>query len=295
MFISRRKADMGDMVIDAFVYVFLFAIALVALLPLANVFSKSISAEWAVISGKVGILPVDFQLDTMKKVVTEAQFVTSFKVSLLLTIVGTLLSLAVTAITAYPLSKKAIPGVKFVLVLFVFTMLFNGGIIPNYLLVRNLGLMNNFWSLILPGLMSTFNMLVMKSFYESLPESLEESARIDGASYLRILFQIIIPLSKPVMATVCLFYTVSYWNDFFNAMLYISKPALKPLQLHLRDIIVDAANSSAMTKSFEEMENMSPEGVRSASIVASTVPMLIVYPFLQRYFIKGIMIGSVKG
>lgn len=295
MFISRRKADMGDMVIDAFVYVFLFAIALVALLPLANVFSKSISAEWAVISGKVGVLPVDFQLDTMKKVVTEAQFVTSFKVSLLLTIVGTLLSLAVTAITAYPLSKKTIPGVKFVLVLFVFTMLFNGGIIPNYLLVRNLGLMNNFWSLILPGLMSTFNMLVMKSFYESLPESLEESARIDGASYLRILFQIIIPLSKPVMATVCLFYTVSYWNDFFNAMLYISKPALKPLQLHLRDIIVDAANSSAMTKSFEELENMSPEGVRSASIVASTVPMLIVYPFLQRYFIKGIMIGSVKG
>lgn len=291
-----RKRTMEDYAIDLFVYGFLILLALSTLLPFANVFSKSVSEEWAVVSGKVGILPVGFQLGTLHYVITSKQFINSFTVSVAITLIGTLAAILLTAVSAYPLSKKHIAGVKPVLVIYVFTMLFNGGLIPNYLLIKNMGLMNNFLSLILPGMINVFNLLVVKNYYESLPDSLEESARLDGAGNLAILFRIILPLSTPVLATVSLFYAVSYWNDFFNAMLYISKPAMKPLQLYLRDIVMDANSVAAgLDKSVDDLMNVSPEGVRSATVIASTVPILLVYPYLQKYFIKGILIGSVKG
>jgi putative aldouronate transport system permease protein len=181
------------------------------------------------------------------------------------------------------------------MVLFVFTMLFSGGMIPNYLLMRNLNLINNLWALILPGMISVFNMLIIKSYYENLPEALEESARIDGAKTYTILFRIILPLSMPVIATISLFYAVGFWNDFFNPMLYINDTSLKTLQLYLRDVVMDADTSNAANKSVDDLMNMSPEGIRAATVVASTVPILCVYPFLQKYFIKGVLIGSVKG
>lgn len=268
---------------------------LATLLPLANVLSKAISDESAVVSGRVGIFPVGFQLDTMKHVVSSAQFLHSIGVSLLITVVGTVLSILLTAITAYPLSKRHLPGISFIMLLFIFTMLFNGGIIPNYLLMKQLHLINSLWSLMLPALISVFNMLVIKSYYESLPEALEESARMDGARNFTILFRIIIPLSVPVIATIALFYAVYFWNDYFHPMLYINDASLKPLQLYLRDIVMDADSSSAINKSVDDMMNVSPEGVRAATVIASIIPMLLVYPYLQKHFVKGVLIGSVKG
>ncbi|WP_127584901.1 carbohydrate ABC transporter permease [Paenibacillus koleovorans] len=291
-----RRKTFGDICLDTFVYVFLILLAITTLFPFLNVFSKAVSAEWAVISGKVGIYPIDFQLDTMKFVVTSSQFQDSFLVSIIVTVVGTFTAIVLTSLTAYPLSKKNIPGIKLVLILFVFSMLFNGGMIPNYLLIRSLGLMDSLGALILPSLVNVFNLLLIKTYYENVPPSLEESASLDGASNLTILFRIIIPISKPVIATVCLFYAVSYWNDYINPLLYINSQELKPLQLYLRDVaIVMDSNAAGVMKSADELMNVTPDGVRAATIIASTVPILLVYPLLQRHFIKGIMIGSVKG
>ncbi|KAI7258995.1 hypothetical protein KC345_g10412 [Hortaea werneckii] len=267
---------------------------LITLLPFANVLSKSVSEEWAITSGKVGIFPVGFQLDTMKFVVTSSQFLHSLLISVIVTLVGTLLSLLVTAMTAYPLSKRELPGSGILIVMFIFTMMFSGGIIPNYLLIRQLGLINHLGSLILPALINVFNMLVIKSYFESLPESLEESAKLEGARNYTILFRIILPLSAPVLATIGLFYAVSFWNDYFNPMLYINSSNLKPLQLYLQDIVMNA-DSSSLNRSADDLMNVPAEGVRAATVIASTVPILLVYPFLQKYFIKGVLIGSVKG
>lgn len=290
-----KNRTAGDWFLDSFVYLFLIVMGMAMLLPLANVFSKSVSEEWAIISGKVGIFPVGFQLDTIRQVISSDIFIRAFTVSVGVTVVGTVLSILLTAVTAYPLSKRHLPGISFVMVLFVFTMLFSGGMIPNYLLMRNLNLINNLWALILPGMISVFNMLIIKSYYENLPEALEESARIDGAKTYTILFRIILPLSMPVIATISLFYAVGFWNDFFNPMLYINDTSLKTLQLYLRDVVMDADTSNAANKSVDDLMNMSPEGIRAATVVASTVPILCVYPFLQKYFIKGVLIGSVKG
>lgn len=290
-----HKRALGDFLLDIFVYLFLIVLGLLMLLPLASVISKSVSEEWAVVSGKVGILPVGFQLDTLQQVISSSMFIRAFGISVGITVVGTLISIFMTALTAYPLSKRHLPGISSIMVLFVFTMLFSGGLIPNYLLMRELRLIDNLWVLILPGMISVFNLLVIKSYYESLPEALEESARIDGAKTYTILFNIILPLSLPVLATIALFYAVGYWNDYFGPMIYINDTSLKTLQLYLQDVVMDANTANAMSKSVDDLMNMSPEGIRAATVVASTVPIICVYPFLQKYFIKGVLIGSVKG
>ncbi|MZQ84641.1 ABC transporter permease subunit [Paenibacillus sp. 5J-6] len=290
-----HKKTIGDWSLDFFIYLVLLLCGSATLLPLANILSKAISDESAVVSGKVGIIPIGFQLDTMKYVVSSSQFLHSIGISLLITIVGTFLAILITALTAYPLSKRHLPGISFIMLLFIFTMMFNGGIIPNYLLMKQLHLINSLWSIMLPALISVFNMLVIKSYYESLPEALEESAKMDGARNFTILFRIIIPLSVPVIATIALFYAVYFWNDYFHPMLYINDAGLKPLQLYLRDIVMDADSSNAVNKSVDDMMNVSPEGIRAATVIASIIPMLLVYPYLQKHFVKGVLIGSVKG
>ncbi|TBL76611.1 carbohydrate ABC transporter permease [Paenibacillus thalictri] len=290
-----RKQSFQDRLLDLFVYGILLLCGIATLLPLANVLSKALSDESAVISGKVGIIPVGFQLHTMAYVVSSVQFLHAISVSLFITAAGTILSIMLTMLTAYPLSKRHLPGISLIMVLFIFTMLFNGGIIPNYLLMKQLHLINSLWSVMLPALISVFNMLVIKSYYESLPEALEESAKMDGARNMTVLVRIVIPLSIPVIATISLFYAVYFWNDYFHPMLYINDPGLKPLQLYLRDIVMDADSSSLVNKSADDMMNVSPEGVRSATVIASMIPMLLFYPFLQKHFVKGVLIGSVKG
>ncbi len=289
------KRPLSETIYIGIVYAILIGSGILCLFPFLNVLAKSLSANWAIISGKVGLLPVAFTMENMMFVIRDRLFQNSFLIAIFVTVVGTLGSVLLTSVTAYPLSKKHLPGIKFILLLYIFTMLFNGGLVPSYLLVKNLHLMDNLGSLILPALINVFNMLLMKNYYESLPESLEESAKLDGASNLRIVLSIIIPISAPVFATISLFYAVYFWSDWFHPMLYLNDPALKPLQLYLRDIILQASDENLLNQDIDSLLNLSPEGIRNATIIVSTIPILLVYPMLQRYFIKGILIGSVKG
>jgi putative aldouronate transport system permease protein len=288
----KIKKTKEDIVVDIFAYGFITLLGITTLLPFMNVVSKAFSADWALVSGKVGILPVDFQLDSIKFVVGSKEFLIALKNSALITVVGTALTLLITAVTAYPLSKRHLPGMKIVTLLFVFTMYFNGGIIPNYLLMRDLKLIDKPSAIILPLLINIFHLLIIKNYYESLPESLEESAKLDGAGNFTILFKIIIPLSIPVYASIVVFTAVMQWNNYFGPMLYINSPALKTLPLYLRDLISEASDVINLNQS---LGDITPEGVTSAAIVASTIPILLVYPRLQKYFIKGMLMGSVKG
>ena len=253
---------------------------------------KAFSADWAVISGKVTLFPIGFQLKTIKTVLTGAKFINSFKMSVIITVLGSLISFFITALVAYPLSKKSLKGMKIILMLLVFTMLFNGGLIPTYLVIKKLNLNNTIWALILPNALSVYNMLIIKNYYENLPASIEESATIDGAGNLTVFFRIIAPLSKPVYATILLFVAVALWNDYYNPMIYIMSENLRPLPLYLNEILVELAETE---KTGENSMRSISEGVRAATTIASAVPILIIYPFLQKYFVKGILIGSVKG
>ena len=215
---------------------------------------------------------------------------------------GSVSAVVVTAMTAYPLSRSNFRGRKGFLYLWVFIMLFNGGMVPNYMLYRVLGLMDTMWCLMLPGLVSVYNMLLIKNYFETLPDSLEEAARIDGASNMRVLFQIVLPISLPMLATITLFYAVSYWNDYFTARMYISSIDKRPLQLYLYDLINNAlqimnqgADGNTGALSADDVMNLTPESVRAAAITLSTLPILLVYPQLQKYFVSGIVVGSVKG
>jgi putative aldouronate transport system permease protein len=288
----KIKKTKEDITVDIFAYGVITLLAITTLLPFMNVVSKAFSADWALVSGKVGILPIEFQLDSIKFVVGSKEFLIALKNSALITVVGTALTLLVTAVTAYPLSKRHLPGMKIVTLLFVFTMYFNGGIIPNYLLMRDLKLIDKPSAIILPLLINIFHLLIIKNYYESLPESLEESAKLDGAGNFTILFKIVIPLSIPVYASIIVFTAVMQWNNYFGPMLYINSPALKTLPLYLRDLISEASDVINLNQS---LGDITPEGVTSAAIVASTVPILLVYPRLQKYFIKGMLMGSVKG
>lgn len=284
----------GDICLDIFVNVFLMLVALSMLIPFMNVISKAFSADWAIISGKVEIFPVDFNCDAIKHVVTSGSFWNSLYISVFVTALGTLCNLIMSVTTAYVLSKRYLPGVKTIMLLFVFTMLFGGGMVPNYLLMKKLNLINNLAVLVLPSLISVYNMIIIKSYFEGLPESVEESARLDGAGNLTILFRIVLPMSTPVLATIALFYAVYHWNNYMGPLLYINKSNLKPLQLYLNDILLEAQDTG-VDKTSSELMNVTGEGVRSATIVLSTLPILLVYPWLQKYFVKGITIGSVKG
>ncbi len=289
--IKKRKSR-ENIAVDVFAYGFISLFAITTLLPFMSVVSKAFSADWALVSGKVGILPVGFQLDAMKFVIGSKEFLIALKNSAFITVVGSALTLLVTAITAYPLSKRRLPGMKIITLLFVFTIYFNGGLIPNYLLMKNLKLIDNPGAIILPLLINVFHLLIIKNYYESLPESLEESAKLDGAGHFTILYKIIIPLSVPVYASIVVFTSVMQWNNYFGPMLYINSPALKTLPLYLRDLISEASDIINLN---QNLGDITPEGVTSAAIVASTVPILLVYPRFQKYFIKGMLMGSVKG
>lgn len=277
-------------------YAFFVLMGVITIVPFLNLIAKSLSSEAAVISGRVSLFPIDLQFGTYVYVLTDSMFISSFLNSVTVTFAGTALSMIVTILSAYPLSKTRLRGRKIFILMFVFTMLFSGGLIPTYLLIRNLGLTNTLPVLFLPGMVSVFNMLVIKSYFENLPDSLEESAKMDGASNFRILLFIILPLSLPVLATISLFYAVGYWNDFFSAMIYITDPSLKPLQLYLKELLAsaNAVFTQVDTIDINMAMNASPQAIQAASIIVATVPILLVYPFLQKYFVKGVMLGSVK-
>ncbi len=291
-----NKTTWYDRSFNVFNYSFFVLMGLVTVIPFLNLIAKSLSSEEAVISGKVSLFPVDMQFGTYLYVLTDSMFLNAFMISIFVTVVGTTLSLILTTLSAYPLSKARLRGRKGFVLMFVFTMLFSGGLIPTYLLIQALGLVNTLPVLFLPGMLSVFNMLVIKSYFEGLPDTLEESAKIDGANNFRIFLSIILPLSMPVLATIALFYAVAFWNDFFTGMIYITNPGIKPLQLHLKEVL---ASANAVFTQADKLDinmamNASPQAIQAASIIVATVPILLVYPFLQKYFVKGVMLGSVK-
>ncbi|WP_178021661.1 carbohydrate ABC transporter permease [uncultured Paenibacillus sp.] len=291
---STIKTSFSEKCFSVFNYVFFILLGLTTLLPFVNLLAKSLSSEGAVISGRVGLLPVGFQLETYQYVLQDSMFLNSLKVSIALTVVGTACSLFLTTLTAYPLSKVRLRGRKGLLLIFVFTMLFSGGLIPTYLLMQNLNLVNSFPVLFLPAMVNVYNMLIIKNYFEGLPEELEESAKLDGAGNIRILASVMLPLSLPVLATIGLFFAVAFWNDYFSAMIYISDPAIKPMQLYLKELLV-SSSGDFLKDNVDAAINTTPQSIQASSILLATIPILLVYPFLQKYFVKGVLVGSIKG
>lgn len=274
----------------------LVLVAAVMLYPMVNALAVSFSSYESYLKNPYMVVTTQWSLEGFHYVFQNGLVMRSYGNTIFITVAGTLLSLVLTVIMAYPLSKKNLRGKKFFMYLLVFTMMFNGGLIPNFFLIRNLGWLDTFWALIVPGALSAYNVILMKSFFETLPDSLEEAARIDGASDLMVLTRIVLPLSTPILATIALFVAVGHWNSFFSALIYIRAPEKWTLQLVLREILLSANNS--MLQAGGDSANLStvpPETLRYATLVVAVVPILCVYPFLQKYFVQGMTLGAVKG
>ena len=286
----------GERTFETINLIVLILIGALMLFPFLNMAAKSFSSENAILTGKVLFWPVGFQTGTYKYVIRQAQFWNSFKVSVMITLMGTAGAMIISCLTAYPLSKTWLYGRKPLLLLFVFTMLFGGGMVPSYLLMRSLGLINTIWVLFVPAMLSVYNMILLKNFFEDIPDSIEESAELDGAGSLRILVSIVLPMSLPAIATIGLFYAVGFWDNYMSGLLYITKPELKPLQQYLYEIVTESINvDKEMSMDAQENAALNTDAIRSATIMLACVPIMCVYPFLQKYFVKGMRVGLVKG
>lgn len=285
-----------DKLVDIFIYTIITLASLACLIPFLHVAVLSVSSNQAVISRKVFLWPVGFNLDAYITVFKDPSMIRSLFLTVVITILFTALGMFLTICSAYPLTRKRLKGRHALTVIFLLTMYFSAGIIPDYLLVYNLKLINTIWSLIFPLAFSAYNMIILKSYIENtIPDSLEESAFLDGCSDIGILIKIILPLCKPVLATLCLFYAVGRWNAFQDALYYITKQNLYPLQLKLNMLVNAAQDTQSISQEINITTMLAPEVIKAACIMFATLPIVIVYPFLQKYFVKGIMIGAVKG
>jgi putative aldouronate transport system permease protein len=288
----RIKDRIGNLIIGAFISL----VALACLIPLVYEIALSTSSNVAVVSRKVGLLPVEPTLNSYREVLKDGSVLRALAFSVQLTATFTLVSMFLTICCAYPLTRPELKGRKLFTTLLIITMYFSGGILPLYILVKSLGLLNTMWALILPLAVSPFNVIILRTSLSSLPESLTESALLDGASYLQILRRIILPLSLPIIATLSLFYAVGRWNTFQDALFYITKSAMYTLQLKLSYIVMNNTQPEIfMAEGAESRLSVVPAALTAATVVIATLPILAIYPWLQRYFIKGVMIGSVKG
>ncbi|MDF2959098.1 MAG: transporter permease [Paenibacillus sp.] len=263
------------------------------LLPFLHIFAGSLSSGSAISQGRVSIVPVEWTLINYEAVLQNAAIWKSFGVTVLLTVGGTVFNLFFTSLMAYGLSKNELKGRSFILLLIVFTMIFQVPLIPGYLLVKSLGMLNSLWALIIPGTISAFNLIIMVSFFRGIPEGLVDAARIDGCGEYRTWWSIVLPLSLPSLSTIGLFYAVGHWNGYFSAIMFIRDPGLFPLQVKLRQLLVDSDTEALMQSVNVTLQSM--EGIKMATIMVATVPILLVYPLIQKHFIKGAMLGSVKG
>ncbi|MGG1515933.1 carbohydrate ABC transporter permease [Paenibacillus oryzisoli] len=280
------------------VYILLGCFSLLTLFPFWYEIAASFSSSRAINSGEVFLWPVEFNVVAYERLFDDGQLFVAMRNTVVVTVVGTALNMVMTILAAYPLSRRRLLGRNALLMMITVTMLFVAGIIPNFILIKTLGLMNSYWAVWLPGLISTYNMFVMKTFMEGLPEEIEESASMDGAGDWRILMQIFIPLCKPILAALSLFYAVSWWNSYFNVMLYITKSAKLTVMVKVYQMVnkVDEnlLNNIGGNDAAERIL-LTPEAIKAAAVVIAVMPILCVYPFLQKYFVKGVLIGSVKG
>jgi putative aldouronate transport system permease protein len=289
------KRSPGEKIFNVCNIIFMGLVALICVYPFLYVFSMSLSSAAEASRGGFHLYPRGINFSSYRLVLSDPAILTGYYNTILRTVLGTFLTVVATCVAAYPLSRKEMPLRSMIIFFILFTMLFGGGIVPNYILVNRLGLTNTIWALILPILLSPFNILIVKNFFQSIPESFSESARLDGASELRILFNIYMPLSKPVIATISLWTMVTHWNQWFDAMLYITDDKKQVLQTFLQRIVIE--NSQVMTDlglSQIAVTDFTPETIKAATIIVTILPIICVYPFVQKYFVKGIMLGGIK-
>lgn len=279
-------------------YTVLSLFLIIVMYPLVFIVSASFSSPDAVISGKVWLWPVQPTLDGYEAVFKHKLIWSSFRNSVIYTVLGTVINVALTIMAAYPLARRDLYGKNAVMLLLVFTTMFSGGLIPSYLLVKDLGMLNTIWSMILPGALSVFNVIITRTYFKTtIPEELLEAAQLDGCNDFKFVWNVVIPLSGPIIAVITLYSAVGYWNQYFNALIYLKQPSLYPLQLVLREILVQNEVDPAMLSDLGQEANR--EGLRAllkySLIVVSSLPLMMIYPFVQKHFVKGVMIGSLKG
>jgi multiple sugar transport system permease protein/putative aldouronate transport system permease protein len=298
MALNLKKTTTGDRIFYTLIFIFLTLFFLIVLYPCIFVISASFSSGTAVQSGRVVLLPVDLSLEGYRTVFNTTTVWLGFRNSLFYTVIGTTINIIMTMTTAYCLSRSDVPGRNIFMLMFTFTMFFNGGMIPSYMLIRNLGMLNTPWALLIPGSIGVYNMIIAKTFIQnSIPSEMLDAAKIDGCSDIGYYLRIVLPLSQAIIAVLVLFYGVGHWNAYFNAMIYLNNKSLYPLTIFLRDILM-ATQIDPSTVSDPEMQMRLAEAaavIKYSLIVVTLVPVIAIYPFVQKYFIKGVMIGSVKG
>ena len=290
-----KSKTIGGKTADILIYLTVIFMTMCCLFPLLNMVAISFSDKAAASANMVGLVPVDFTTAAYKTLLGESQFWVSFWISIKRVFLGTIINMILTILLAYPLSKskREFKGHDVYMYIVIFAMLFSGGMIPIYLTIKSYGLLNSIWALILPGAVPVFNVILLMNFFKGVPKSLEEAAAIDGASKLTILLKIYLPISMPALATIILFCIVNHWNDFFSGLVYMNKTSMYPLQTYIPQLSVDMSQITdpEQLKRFAQVSNKTLD---AAKIVVSTIPLLIIYPFLQKYFVSGIVIGAVK-
>jgi len=285
----------GISVADIIIYIAVGLISLISVAPFIYVISISLTDPSVYVPYKLYLIPEKLSLTSYSYILSTPSFITALKNTIIITVIGTALNIAFTFTMAYGLTKKELPHRGLIMGIVIFTLLFSAGIVPNYLLVKNLGLMNSYWALILPSLTNSWMLIIAKSFIDSLPVELEESARMDGCNEIGIFFRIIMPLSKASIATLTLFFAVFHWNTYFTALVYMNDADKQTLQVYVKSLLIDASTSGAGDTGLADLLNLPSETVRMATVVLAMAPIMAVYPFVQRYFIKGVMLGSIKG
>ncbi|MFH5184108.1 carbohydrate ABC transporter permease [Paenibacillus sp. TAB 01] len=285
----------GNRIFNAANIFILLLIAVVAIIPFIYIIAASFTAKEELLNKAFVLFPTKFSLEGYKYIFSNNLIIRSIGVSIYVTVVGTILNLVFTSFMAFSLARRDLDGRQFLMLVVLFTMLFNGGMIPTYLVVKEMGMLNSLWSLMIPALISPFNLIILKNFFQNLPGELEEAAKIDGCNDLGILFKIVLPLSLPAMATFALFYSVTHWNTYIQAVLYINDSKLWPVQVWLRQIVIVSEGGFGDAQYNDTNTAPPAQIVKMAVIVVSTLPILFVYPFLQKHFAKGALLGSVKG
>ena len=290
-----KKKSAGKLISKIIIWAVVIGFTLSCLLPLWNMIAISLSGSDAVAANEVGLIPKDVNFTAYSKLLNDSQFWKSFLISVERVVLGLAINMFFTVTMAYPLSKskRRFPAREIYIKFVIFAMLFSGGIIPLFMVVSNLHLTNTIWSLVLPGAVPVFNVILLINFFRGVPEALDDAARIDGASPLQILTKIYLPVSLPALATVALFSIVNHWNDYFSGLIYMSKAAMYPLQTYIQQLTVDITQVTD-AEQLKQMASMNNRTFNAAKIVVSTVPLLVIYPFLQKYFVSGMVIGAVK-
>ncbi|MBB6733251.1 ABC transporter permease subunit [Cohnella zeiphila] len=292
---SAPNRAAGEKAFDTAIYIIASVILAIVLYPLVFIVSASFSDPGEVVAGHMWLWPKGWSVQSYKLVFENGDVWRGYLNTIVYAVVGVCVNLVMTVLAAYPLSRQDLPGRNVFMFGYVFTMFFSGGLIPTYLVVRDLGLVNTMWALIVPTAIATFNLIIMRTFFQTIPVELQESASMDGCTNGRLLLSVVLPLSKPILAVMLLYYGVAHWNSFFNALIYLNDHDKYPLQLILREILIQNQATADLNDPNFADRIMMAESIKYALIVVASIPVLLLYPFVQRYFVQGVMIGAIKG